>query len=188
MSSVNSLPQEDTNVNTAVAKSQRKPKTTVHTESRLWQTATLVIPVLLGAYLTWVSKGSESRVSEKIDSQNQMLAAHLQLTAELYKRRFDTYDQLHSQLVTLENKLAIGPPNAATDAAALATWNRGTADLTAQLDSLRRTNRLHISDDVDKLMASAWQTGARHNRDALAKQLDQVETVMRTELANQMVN
>jgi type II secretory pathway pseudopilin PulG len=79
----------------------------------LWQTATLVISILLAAYLTWVSKGSESRVREKIESQNQMLAAHLQLTAELYKRRFDTYDQLHSQLVTLENKLAIGPPNAA---------------------------------------------------------------------------
>jgi hypothetical protein len=159
-----------------------------HADSRWWQVITLVIPVFLGAYLTWVSKGSENRVSQKIDDQRQILITHLQLTAELYKRRFDTYDQLHLQLVNLEHKLEMGRPNASTDMAALVAWNRGTADLTAQLDTLRRTNRLHISDDVDQLMGDAWQTGVRENRDALKQQLDKLEALMRSELANQMVD
>lgn len=149
--------------------------------SKVWQVATLVIPILLTVWLTHVSSSSEDRVKLEIDQQTdqqkQVFAEQVQLSQDLYKRQFDTYDKLYAQLVVLED--AIEQLHAGS---APAIWNRRLADSLTELASLRRANRLHISEPVYKTMGDAWQKGARMN----AQDLDQVEAQIAKEMKDLM--
>jgi len=149
--------------------------------SRAWQVAMLVIPILLTAWLTRVSSRSEDRVTSKIDEQmdqqKQVFAEQVQLSQDLYKRQFDTYDKLYAQLLILESAIEQFDPRSPS-----VVLNRRLADSLAELDSLRKTNRLHISDHVYKTMGDAWQKGARMN----VEDLDQVEAQMEKEMKDLM--
>jgi hypothetical protein len=149
--------------------------------SRAWQVAMLVIPILLTAWLTHVSSSSEGRVTSKIDEQmdqqKQVFAEQVQLSQDLYKRQFDTYDKLYAQLLILRSAIERLNPRSPS-----VVLNRRLADSLAELDSLRKTNRLHISDPVYKSMGDAWQKGARMN----AQDLDQVEAQMEKEMKDLM--
>src|SRR5260370_7846758 len=130
--------------------------------SKIWQVATLVIPILLTVWLTHVSSSSEDRVKVKIDQQmdqqKEVFAEHVQLRQDVYKRRFETYDKLYAQLISLDEAIA------QLDAGSTPVlWNRHLRNSLVELDSMRRANRLHLSDPVDQSMADAWQRGARKN-------------------------
>src|SRR5260370_21558074 len=130
--------------------------------SKIWQVATLVIPILLTVWLTHVSSSSEDRVKVKIDQQmdqqKQVFAKHGQLSQDLYKRRFETYDKLYAQLISLDEAIA------QLDAGSTPVlWNRHLRNSLVQLDSMRRANRLHLSDPVDQSMPDAWHRAVRKN-------------------------
>jgi hypothetical protein len=148
---------------------------------RLWQFVSLVLPVLLTAWLTFVFSRSEARVTQQLELQKQAFAQQMQLSEDLYKRRFETYDKLYTQLLLLGNEIehlrAGGSP---------VLWNRRLADSLSELDTLRKMNRLHISDSVYAAMGDAWQRGSRLNGAQFGQDLDQVEAQMETELRNLM--
>lgn len=97
----------------------------------------------------------------------------MQLSQDLYKRRFETYDKLYTQLIILED--AIQQLQAGSTPV---VWNRRLRNSLVDLDSLRRMNRLHISDPVDRSMADAWQRGVRRNGAEFAHDLSDVEAQM----------
>lgn len=155
--------------------------------SKAWQVAMLVIPILLTFWLTHVSARSEKNVTDRInqqallqkqqlDQQKQVFVEQVQLSQDLYKRQFDTYDKLYAQLLILRSTLEDRTPG--NPSVAL----RRMADSLFELDNLRRANHLHISDSVYDSMGDAWQKGARMR----AEDLDQVETKMQKELKDLM--
>ena len=153
--------------------------------SKIWQVATIVIPILLTVWLTHVSSSSEDRVKVKIDQQmdqqKQVFAEHVQLSQDLYKRRFETYDKLYAQLISLDEAIA------QLDAGSTPVlWNRHLRNSLVELDSMRRANRLHLSDPVDQSMADAWQRGVRKNGAEFKQGLTQVELQMKSELRDLM--
>lgn len=160
--------------------SQLNPKPPIRDQgvsSRAWQVAVLVIPILLTAWLTYVSSRVTSKIDEQMDQQKQVFAEQVQLSQDLYKRQFDTYDKLYAQLLILESAIEQFDPRSPS-----VVLNRRLADSLAELDSLRKTNRLHISDRVYKTMGDAWQKGARMN----VQDLDQVEAQMEKEMKDLM--
>lgn len=183
---------------------QQEPKTTTanlqdkhgaNTGSWVWQLATLVVPVLLTGWLTYMSSQTEVKIKKDIDDKSQMLSEKLQLTEELYKRRFDAYEKLFTQLKVLQAKLRLENLKTTRDSAHLsaqaehhlAASNRQTADLLAQLDELREMNELHMSPDVEKLMSDAWLLEVRGDPEAVASKISEVEKQMKAELEKQMV-
>ena len=160
--------------------------------SKWWQLLKIIGPVLLTGWLTFVSSRSETTIRKDIENQNQILSAQLDLTKDLYKRRFDAYEKLYAQLIILNDKLAqleagnYGRPSPNT-AARLAISNRQMADFLRQLDELRKANGLHMSLDVEKLMGEAWQLGVRGKTEAVRPKIQDVETQMRKELEKQMI-
>src|SRR6266403_892006 len=109
--------------------------------SKAWQLATLVVPVILTGWLTYVFSRSEASVKQELDARNQQLSAQLTLSTELFKRRFDAYETLYSQLINVNEKLLLQEANSAANQAKsknvrAAATNRQTADLLARLDKL----------------------------------------------------
>jgi hypothetical protein len=163
--------------------------------SKAWQLATIVVPVILTAWLTFVSSRSQDNISQKIAANQQILSAQLSLTTELFKRRFDSYEVLYAQLINLNNKLLIQRANNAADERLkpknderLAASNRQTADLLSQLSELNAANALHMSDDVSALMSNAWKAGVDGDTDTLSKKITEVEAQMKKELNSEMEN
>jgi len=131
--------------------------------------------------MTSVVSRSEARVTQQLELQKQAFAQQIQLSEDLYRRRFETYDKLYAQLVILGT--AIDHLSAGSSSV---LWNRRLADSLAQLDTLRKMNRLHMSDSVYDAMGDAWQRGSRMNGAKFAQDLDRVETRMQSELRNLM--
>jgi len=164
-------------------------------DSKTWQLLTLIVPVLLTGWLTFVSSRSESTIRRDIEDQNQVLSAQLDLTKDLYKRRFDAYEKLYTQLIVLNDKLAPQFQQDATTNARLnpeaarhlALWKGQVADFLRQLDDLNKMNGLHMSPDVEKLMGEAWQLGVRGNMQEVRPKIQAVEIQMKSELDKQMV-
>jgi hypothetical protein len=164
-------------------------------DSKTWQLLTLIVPVLLTGWLTFVSSRSESTIRRDIEDQNQVLSAQLDLTKDLYKRRFDTYEKLYTQLIVLNDKLAPQFQEDATNngrlnrtaALHLALWKSQVADFLRQLDDLNKMNGLHMSPDVEKLMGEAWQLGVRGNMQEVRPKIQAVEIQMKSELDKQML-
>jgi len=161
--------------------------------SKTWQMATLVLPVILTAWLTLTLSRSEDKIKQEIDAKNQLLTAQLNLATELFKRRFDAYEALYGALINLNEKLLLQQANSAAAAHTepnlkkrLAASNRQTADLLAELDGLSKKNALHLSDDVANGMANAWQAGVQGDTKGLAQKIDEVEARMKKEIEKEM--
>ncbi len=159
--------------------------------SKAWQLATLVVPVILTGWLTYVFSRSEASVKQELDARNQQLSAQLTLSTELFKRRFDAYETLYSQLINVNEKLLLQEANSAANQAKsknvrAAATNRQTADLLARLDKLNQENALHLSDEVFNLMADAWKAGVDGNSDLLSRKIYEVEAQMKKELKAEM--
>jgi hypothetical protein len=162
--------------------------------SRGWQLATILIPIILTGWLTFISSRSEDRIKLDIEQKNQLLSAQLSLTTELFKRRFDTYETLYRQLIDLKQKLLIDRANNAINARLnpssdrrLANSKRETADLEAQLDRLKEESTLHMSDNVSNLLSDAWLAAVQGDTDGLSAKIVAVQVQMKVELENQMV-
>jgi len=148
---------------------------------KVWQIVLLILPTLLTAWLTFVFSRSEARVTNQLDLEKQIFAQQLQLREDLYKREFDTYDKLYAQLLLLRDGLdRLQAGNAP------AFWKPRLADLLAELDNLRKTNRLHISKPVYTAMGDAWMRGSRLNGAGFDQDLEQVEALMDSELRSMM--
>ena len=161
--------------------------------SKAWQLATIIIPVVLTAWLTYFFSRSQTRITQEIDAKNQVLSAQLNLATELYKRRFDAYETLYTHLIDMNDKLLLQQANAMASRGANASRdkqqaaiNRQTADLIAELNNLNEQNSLHMSKEVSTLMAAAWQAGAQGDTAELAKKITEVEAQMKTELQAEM--
>jgi hypothetical protein len=143
--------------------------------SKAWQLATLLVPILLTTWLTfWVSQ-KENNIRHDIDNQNQLFSHQLQLSEELYKRRFDTYDKLYAQLVQLNGRLE---KQAGTERA---EWNKANADQIAQFNELLNLSQLHMGPKVEALMFPAWIAGARGDGPLLAQSIHDLEAAMKKE-------
>jgi hypothetical protein len=164
-------------------------------KGKTWELLTLILPVLLTGWLTFVSSRSESTIRKDIENQNQILSAQLDLTKDLYKRRFDAYEKLYAQLIALNDKLAPQFQESASKndrpkgeaARHLALWRGQTADFLKQLDDLNKMNGLHMSSEVERLMGEAWQLGVRGNIEKIRPKIHDVEVQMKSELDEQMV-
>jgi hypothetical protein len=151
--------------------------------SRIWQLTTLLIPVLLGAYLTFVSRASEERITKDVAASTQMLSLQLRLTEELYKRRIDTYEDLYTKLKELEMQLQFQDLDNNSSSQAMARGD--TADLLAKLDKTRGKNELYLSSQVSDLMGLAFETGAVEP-EGLGPVILRVEKQMKEELQRTM--
>ena len=161
--------------------------------SKAWQLATLVVPVFLTAWLTFLFSRSQDNIKQEIAAKQQMLSAQLNLTTELFKRRFDAYETLYSQLINLNEKLLIQRANSAMAAQLkvatdkrLAASNQQAADLLSELNKLNEANALHMSDEVSVLMYDAWKAGVDGDTDTLSKKITEVEEQMKKELKTEM--
>ncbi len=160
--------------------------------SKAWQLATLVVPVILTGWLTYVFSRSEASVKQELDARNQQLSAQLTLSTELFKRRFDAYETLYTQLINVNEKLLLQEANSAANQSKsknvrkVAATNRQTADLLAQLDKLNQENALHLSDEVFNLMVDAWKAGVEGNSNLLSQKIYEVEERMKKELKAEM--
>src|SRR5260370_33522462 len=149
--------------------------------SKAWQLATLVVPVILAGWLIYVFSRSEVRVKQELDSRNQQLSGQLTLSTELFKRRFDAYETLYTQLINVNEKLLLQEANSAANQSKsknvrkVAATNRQTGDLLAQLDKLNQQNALNLSDEVFNLMVYALKPGVERNSNVLYHKVYQVD-------------
>ena len=149
--------------------------------ARAWQLATLLVPIVLTTWLTfWVSQ-KETNIRHDIDNQNQLFSHQLQLSEELYKRRFDTYDKLYAQLVQLNGRLEKQAGAESGD------WNKTNADQIAQFNELLNLSQLHMGPKVEALMFPAWLAGARGDGPLLTQSIKDLEAAMKTELDEWML-
>src|ERR1039457_1629225 len=82
--------------------------------SKAWQMTTLFLPILLTTWLTfWVSQ-KENSIQQHIDTQSQFFSQQLQLSEDLYKRMFDAYEKIYTQLAQNNNKRPAGKTGART--------------------------------------------------------------------------
>ncbi len=144
--------------------------------SKMWQLATLALPILLTAWLTYWSSHNQIVVNQQLEKQNRLLTQQLALSEELYKRRFDAYEKLYAKLVDLNQKLQI------PGGAAQSRWNKENADGVAQFSAMLELNRLHMSEPVDNLARNAWNAGVHGDTDALSQTIADLETCMKQEL------
>jgi hypothetical protein len=163
--------------------------------SKAWQLATIMVPVFLTGWLTYTFSRSEDKIKQEIDAKQQVLSAQLSLSTELFKRRFDAYETLYSQLISLNQKLLLQHANSAVTGAAktndskrLAEANKQTADVLTQLNKLNAANALHMSDQVSSLMSDAWMAGVNGDVAGLSKKILEVEAQMKKELQSEMDN
>lgn len=148
--------------------------------SKGWQLATLLVPIVLTTWLTfWVSQ-KQDNIKQAIDEQSQLLSQQLQLSDELYKRRFDAYDKLYVQLVQLNERLQ------AQGEAEPGNWNKMNADQFVQFNELLDLNKLHMGPKVEPLMFPAWMAAARGDRQLVAQSIHDLEVAMKTELDDVM--
>ncbi len=143
--------------------------------SKAWQLATLLVPIVLTTWLTfWVSQ-KENNIKQDIDKQSQLFSQQLQLSEELYERRFDTYDKLYAQLVQLNERLE------------KQDWDKTSADQVAQFNELLNLSKLHMGPKVEALMFPAWIAGARGDGPQLTQSIHDLEAAMKTELDEWML-
>jgi hypothetical protein len=149
--------------------------------SKAWQLATLLVPIVLTTWLTfWVSQ-KEDNIKQDIDKQSQLFSQQLQLSEELYKRRFDAYDKLYAQLVQLNGRLQ------AQAGVERGDWNKINADQVAQFSELLNLNKLHMSPSVEGLSVDAWRVGALGDGAQLNESIQKLEAAMKKELDEWML-
>jgi hypothetical protein len=147
--------------------------------SKAWQVATLVIPILLTTWLTfWVSQKEDS-IQQHIDTQSQFFSQQLQLSEDLYKRRFDAYEKIYTQLAEINEKL---DPDQRT------TETKATADNAAQLNELLNLSKLHMSANVESLGEDAFYAAARQDGPELFQRIEILRTAMKKELDDWMLD
>jgi hypothetical protein len=147
--------------------------------ARAWQLGTLLVPILLTSWLTyWVSQ-KEDGTKQHIDQQSQIFSQQLQLSEELYKRRFDAYEKLYAQLVEINGKLE--------EQSGIGDFSKINADQVAQFNELMNVSKLHMSPKVDDLTYGAWLAGVRQDGPLLSKNIRELETQMKRELDNWML-
>jgi hypothetical protein len=143
---------------------------------RMWGLASLLTPVLLGGYLTFLSGVSEKRITANVDLRAQTLGSQLRVSEELFKRQMDAYDKLYSQLVALQGKLRYQ-----------ATANsKQTADLLEELSQARAMNGLYMTEKVSVQMGAAWQDAVRGDENTLTNDIQAVEDQMKSELESKV--
>lgn len=156
----------------------RIPEVGEAVSSKVWQVATLVIPILLTTWLTfWVSQKEES-IKEHIDTQSQLFQQQLQLSEDLYKRRFDAYEKIYTQLAEINEEL--GPGQRATETKII-------ADNVSQLNGLLNLSKLHMSANVESLTGDAFFAAAHQDGPELFKRLEILRTAMKRELDDWML-
>ena len=149
--------------------------------SKAWQLATLLVPIVLTTWLTfWVSQ-KEDNIKQDIDKQSQLFSQQLQLSEELYKRRFDAYDKLYAQMVQLNGRLQTQAGVERGD------WNKINADQVAQFSELLNLNKLHMSPSVEGLSVDAWRVGALGDGAQLNESIQKLESAMKKELDEWML-
>jgi hypothetical protein len=151
--------------------------------SKAWQVATLLMPILLTTWLTfWVSQKEDS-IKQQIDGQSQFFSQQLQqqfqLSEDLYKRRFDAYEKIYTQLAQINEKLDSDQRTAETKA---------TADNAAQLSELINLSKLHMSENVESLISDAFYAASREDGPELSKRIDLLKTAMKKELDDWMLD
>jgi hypothetical protein len=150
--------------------------------SKYWQLAMLIVPILLTTFLTfWVSI-KEDGIKQDIDKQSQLFSQQLQLSEELYKRRFDAYDKLYAQLVQMNARL-----EAQAGAADAGEWNKNFADQVVQFNELLNVTKLHMGPKVEPLMYPAFLAGSRLDGPLLNSCILELEGAMKTELDEWML-
>jgi hypothetical protein len=110
-----------------------------------------------------------------------LFSHQLQLSEELYKRRFDTYDKLYAQLVQLNGRLEKQAGAESGD------WNKTNADQIAQFNELLNLSQLHMGPKVEALMFPAWMAGARGDGPLLTQSIHDLEAAMKKELDEWML-
>jgi hypothetical protein len=144
--------------------------------SKTWQLATLLVPIVLTTWLTyWVSQ-KENNIKQHIDDQSQLLSHQMQLSEELYKRRFDAYDKLYGQLVQMNAKLQ------AQSGAEPGEWNKAFADQVVQFNESLNLSKLHMGPKVEPLMYPAFVAGAHLDGPQLNQSIHDLEAAMKAEL------
>jgi hypothetical protein len=151
--------------------------------SKAWQIATLLMPILLTTWLTfWVSQ-KENSIKQHIDTQSQFFQQQLQqqfqLSEDLYKRRFDAYEKIYTQLAQINEKLDSDERTAET---------KTTADNAAQLSELINLSKLHMSENVESLIWDAFYAASREDGPELAKRIDVLKNAMKKELDDWMLD
>lgn len=180
MSTAPAAQKSEPGLEAVVEKHQPQPAKD-ETNSRLWQFATLLVPILLTTGLTyWVSQKQDS-IKQELDKQSQMFSQQLELSEELYKRRFDTYEKLYAELVQLNARLTTA---AGADPA---QWSKANADQVIQFNQMLDLSRLHMSPKVADLTADAWQAGAQGDGTQLTQTIKDMETAMKYELDEWLV-
>jgi hypothetical protein len=149
--------------------------------SKAWQLATLLVPILLTTWLTfWVSQ-KQDNIEEDINKQSQLFSQQLQLSEELYKRRFDAYDKLYAQLVQLNGRLQTQAGEER------GSWNKTNADQVTQFSEALNLSKLHMSKKVEDLAVGAWMAGSYQNAPLLSQSIQDLETAMKKELDEWML-
>ena len=139
------------------------------------------MPIALTFWLTRVTQNSEERIKQDIDTRSQMFSVQLQLSEELYKRRFDAYEKLYSQLVQLNSRLA------AQGDGDVGSWSKLNADRVAELNQSLEMSKLHMSPAVETVTVDAWMASVRGDSVLLSQKISDLEKAMKHELDDWML-
>ena len=146
--------------------------------AKAWQLLTLLVPILLTTWLTyWVSQ-KENSIKQHIDTQSQIFQQQLQLSEELYKRRFDAYDKLYVQLAELNANLSTDKESGES---------KENADRATQISQLLTLSKLHMSADIENKSDDAWAAASRQDAATLSDSLEKLKTAMKHELDDWML-
>lgn len=161
-----------------VVKKRQPHQVKDETNSKAWQLATLLIPIVLTTWLTyWVSQ-KENSIKQHIDTQSQIFQQQLQLSEELYKRRFDAYEKLYIELAKLNENLS--PDKTLGE-------SKANADSATQLSQLLTVSKLHMSANIESKTEDAWIAAAHQDSVTLSDRLEDLRTAMKQELDDWML-
>jgi hypothetical protein len=146
--------------------------------SKVWQLVLLLVPIFLTTWLTYSVSQKEDNIKQKIDEQSQLFSQQVQLSEELYKRRFDAYDKLYVQLVQLNGKL---------DPDKRSEESKSNTDSAIELSELLELSKLHMSSKVEWLAGEAFLAAARQDGPALSQRMEDLRAAMKAELDEKML-
>ena len=157
--------------------------------SKIWQLASLVIPVLLTGWLTFMFSGVQQQVKQAADQQSAILSTRLAMTEDVYKRMLTAYDNTYTQMTLLNDALQNLQPNATDNPAYL---NRQAADALTTLNALNKMNKLYMSEEVGKDLGDLWWAGTQFVRnkgtqDAVTQKIADLEKQMKADIQKGVV-
>jgi hypothetical protein len=150
--------------------------------NRGWEIVRITLPIALTAGLGFWIWSLQSGIQRTVDDNNRLLSTRLALTEEFYKRKLTVYENASKEVARLRQVL-----ERLEEQQFDPEVGKSAADSVSAIDSLRKSDVLYLSENLQSDLAQLWDLGTARmqiNEDddalkqgAMQKIVDQVTTL-----------